>query len=410
MPALTPTRVASILIPAAGLGLALIGQASVTGDYAAHGTVAGDNAGPAILALSHLHLAAAAQHQPLMGLTSLLLRAPVQRLAELVGASGTGAYRLGVIVCLLPTCLLAGWLIARARGSHRQLLAAAVAALAMLAGPATRAAIALGHPEEILAATLATAAVIAARRERLTAASLLCGAAVATKPWAVLALPCVLLALPDRRWAGLWRSAAVGLPLLGALPVLNSAAFSRAAHAVGDTRSTNPLSLWWPLGGRFPVSTPTTVHLLPLGLDRSIAGTLAVVALAGAAAALLAARLGRRGSAVQPLALLALLGVSRCLADPAPLQYYAVAAIVPIAAWEALEADRLPIVTALSWAGIAVLFSGGWLDRVGPAGGDAAMLAAAAVLWFVLVRGAAQLPSLATRLRRPRPSAVVIAR
>jgi hypothetical protein len=179
---------------------------------------------------------------------------------------------------------------------------------------------------------------------------------------------------------------------------------------VGDTRSTNPLSLWWPLGRRFPVSTPTTVHLLPFGLDRSLAGTLAVVVLAGAAAAFLAARVGVRGSAVRPLALLALAGVSRCLADPAPLQYYAVAAIIPIAAWEALEADRLPLATALSWLGIAVLFSGSWLDHVGPAGGDAAMLAAGAVLWLVLARAVAKKPKLAAGVRSARSTAVVVAR
>ncbi len=53
------------------------------------GQVNGDNAGPALNALAHGHLAAMVRSQPLMGLTSILLRAPMVALADALARQST---------------------------------------------------------------------------------------------------------------------------------------------------------------------------------------------------------------------------------------------------------------------------------------------------------------------------------
>ena len=176
----------------AGAGAAavvLITRSSSMGDYRIAGPVAGDNPGPAITALAHLHLGALASNQPLMGLTSILLRAPLVALTSLLGGGDVLAYRLGAIACLVPAGLLAGWLVARRGATSRERLAGAFGAILVLASPAAVQAIQLGHPEEVLAIALATAAVLAAVRGRATPAAILLGLAVGTKQWALLAAP-----------------------------------------------------------------------------------------------------------------------------------------------------------------------------------------------------------------------------
>ena len=74
------------------------------------------------------------------------------------------------------------------------------------------------------------------------------------------------------------------------------------------------------------------------------------LAIALAVAGLLAERGRRRGRQLDPLALLALLGLIRCAVDPLPLEYNLVATLVPLAAWEVVERGRIPLVTA----GVAV--------------------------------------------------------
>jgi hypothetical protein len=72
-----------------------------TGDYAPHAPVCGDNAGPGLQALAHGNLAGFVHLQPLMGLTSLLLRVP----AVALGSSDLARYRFGSLACLLACAL-----------------------------------------------------------------------------------------------------------------------------------------------------------------------------------------------------------------------------------------------------------------------------------------------------------------
>jgi hypothetical protein len=352
------------------LALAIVGaaaaaqltlSAATSGDYQVGRPVAGDNAGPAIDALIHGHVSTFVSHQPLMGLTSLVLRAPFAGAAALFGGGRQLAYGLGALACLLPLVALASWIAGRRGINSRQRLAGVIAAVIVLVGPATAEAVHIGHPEEVLAATLATGAVLAAIRGRTGWTWLLLGLAVGAKQWALLAAPCVLLALGERRVAAAVKAGALALALSATLPLADPAAFAQADSVVGGIGFTDPFSLWWPVGP--PLDIPAhaafapTAHTLPFGITRSFAAAFGL-AIAFGAIWLYWSRSGARTRRVDALALLALCGLLRCLTDPDPLQYNFVALLIPLAAWEAVELDRLPIVTALAMGAAALLARG----------------------------------------------------
>ncbi len=350
------TVAAGLLVAASALLLERTLSSSSSGDYAISAPVAGDNAGPAIDALIHGHLASASAHQPVMGLTSIILRLPAVALATVLGAPQSRLYAVGALACLLPLLLLATWMTAQRPAATGQPLAGAVAAAILLAGPATWEAVNSGHAEEVLAGALATGAVLAAIGAAENWSWVLLGLAAGTKQWALIALPCVLIALPARRLAVCAKACALALALSAALPLADPGAFAQASSSVGGVHFTNPLSLWWPLGSRLaPVHDTTlvpSVHELPLGLTRATAGALAMaVVLCG----LWMYGRHRRGRGIDALALLALVGLARAVTDPDPLQYYFLALLIPLAVWEAVRLGRLPVLTALACAWVAVL-------------------------------------------------------
>ena len=268
-------------------------------------------------------------------------------------------YRLGALVCMLPAAALATWVAVNARAAGVT-TAGLLAASVVLIGSPTVAALGWGHPEEVLAATLATCSLLAATRARPTAAGLLLGAAVGTKPWALIAVAPMLLALPDRRLRAAVAAAGAGL-VLAALPaLLDPAAYTRASRALGSTHLVTALSAWWPLGFR-PESIPAASPLagtLPLGLTKSVALPVGLL-LVGAPAVALAWAAGRRralihirGHAPDAFALLCLLALVRCLADPGPVEYYYVAAVIPLATWEATKLRRVPVAAMITLFGV----------------------------------------------------------
>jgi hypothetical protein len=343
-----PFRVRGAALTAAAVALwVVVHGITGMGDYQPAGQVSGDNPAPAIDALIHGHLTALVTQQPLMGLVSLVWRAPFSASAAWLGGGPHLAYQLGTLACLLPIFSAATWLAARAR-SRGQWAAAAAAILLIACGPLTVAAVALGHPEEVLTCLLAAGAVILAGQARPVGAGVLLGLAVGTKQWAVVAVPCVLLALSSRRVVAAALATAVAAPLVGLLPLLNPGAFSRANQWVQGLHVANPLSLWWLVAGRYPGGGDASTHLLPLSLTRGAAAVLAL-ALASAAILTYARRVLRRGALpqVDGLALLACLGLVRCVADPLPSTYYCVALVTPLALWEAGTRRRLPLLAAL---------------------------------------------------------------
>jgi hypothetical protein len=386
-------------------------RAHGTGDYELHGAIAGDNAAPAIDALAHGHLAAMVHMQPLMGLISLVWRAPFAGVATWLGGGERLVYGIGCAVCLLPTAALVGWLVRRA-ASTTELAAVLGAAALIVAGPATLHAMRIGHPEEVLVTVLATGAVICAAADRRGWAAVLLGLAIGTKQWALLAAPCVLLALPDARSAVAAKAALVALPAAGLLPLASPAAFARADGFIGSMTFVNPFSIWWLTGPRAPDAPPhTSPHQLPFGLTRSEA---AVTALLLALALIwLYGRRVRAGQArrVDGLALLALLGLVRCVTDPDPLTYNFVAVVIPLAVWETASLKRLPIATALTCGVLALLptgpvafYAGSTLFLPAPILNVLWIAAAIALAVYLTRRAFDPRPVVGARLEVPRPT------
>jgi hypothetical protein len=305
----------------------------------------------------HGDVAGYASRQPAIGLTSLLLRLPFAGLARLFGGNGLVVYQVGALALLLPLGFLAAWLVAGRTVPDRARLGGAIAALLLLGSPVLRQSLTSGHPEDALAAVLATASVIVATRGHVRWAAVLVGLAAGAKPWALIALPPVMIALPrQRRVETAVIAGALAFLLCASIPMLNPAAFGRALHGEGTTNLVNPFSLWWPLGSsiHLPSGAPAPARLLPLGLSRAQSSVLALaVTLPVLAFAYVRAR--RRGTACDPLALLALLAVVRCLCDSTHLEYYYLSILIPLAAWEVVAIGRLPWLTALGTVAIGLI-------------------------------------------------------
>jgi hypothetical protein len=398
-----------LIVLVAWAALVALALSTVTGgDYIAAGPVSGDNPGPAIAALAHGDLAGLVARQPAMGLTSIVLRAPFAAAAPAFGGGNLMIYRLGAFACLLVLGAFAIWLAARPAPPGVGRLTGALAGAAILLSPITLACFHAGHPEEILAAALATGAMIAALHGRPGWAAVMLGLAVGTKEWALIAALPVLIALPERRWRSAAVAGAVGLLLTASLPLADPAAFARASNWVGGLRDVNPSSLWWALSKPIAMLPGgfTDARILPLGLTRSTA-SMVDLAIVGLGAAVIWARTRRHRRTCDALALLALLGLVRCAGDPVTLGYYYVALLVPLAAWEAVGLGRAPLVTVLTTAGVAFVH-GHWLDGA-PVARNLASIAFTLIVGGYLIHasfGVEASPHSAGRLAawRPRPA------
>lgn len=348
---------------ACGLVTYLSLSSPTTGDYLIGAPVAADNAAPAVAALSHGNVAGFLALQPLMGLLSLLPRAVLTAFTRALGGGPDTVYHVGAVACMLPTGLLAARLaVPPFRGSGARALArlstgGLVAAGALLINPPILNALRFGHPEEVLAATLAAASLLAAYRGRPVLTGVLLGAAIGTKDWAFIAALPVLIALPEGRRRMALIGGAVALVLIAPAPLLDPAAFARASHTLGATRLVNALSAWWPLSSHTAAQAGTApARILPAHLTKGVAlplGLALAVALSLAGAVWRPSlRLRARGRSIDAFALLCLLAVIRCVADTGPVEYYYVALVVPLAVWESAVLRRLPLVTLLAVAAV----------------------------------------------------------
>jgi hypothetical protein len=341
------SRIAQLGI--AGAAAFVAGWTSMTapsGDYARLGLANPNNAAPFIDAVLRGDLAGAVHDQPVMGLTSLVVRLPFAGLGRLIDGRLL-EYRLGALVCALALAVIAVAL--AVTGLRRGLWVGAISAAALLLFNLNlTGAISAGHPEELLGAGLATAAVAAAATRRPTAAGILLGAAVGTKPWALLAAVPVLLASVDIRRT-IVAAAAAGAIALAPLPALSPGRFVEVNQALGATRRVYGQSAWSLVAVRIHRIVQLgsgehrriSVALLPGGLNRGRAG-LVVLPLAAGLGLLLKHR--RPLALPHALALLAFLLLARTMLDPANLRYYAIPFLTAMAVWEGLHWNRLPLV------------------------------------------------------------------
>src|SRR5581483_5966344 len=168
---------------------------------------------------------------------------------HLFGAGSLASYRLGAIPCLIAAGLLGVVLLRTFAPASRRGPASLVVVLAV-ASPAATSAVELGHPEEVLCAALSVLAVVAAMRSRVVATAVLLGLALATKQWAVIAVPPAVLAFaPRHRWRV--AAGAVGLAALLTLPqvLADPGGFASVSqHAATATNDTFVQSWWFLVG------------------------------------------------------------------------------------------------------------------------------------------------------------------
>ncbi|CAB4922760.1 unannotated protein [freshwater metagenome] len=328
-------------------------SSTATGDYTVE-------LQPAVEALLQGDVGEFLARAPIYG-PSVLPRAPFLFTANAAGAGTIGVYLAGVFACLLVVALLAWVVDARLCALGREPLVRAAVVIAVLLAPWLLRAGALGHPEEAMTGALCAIAVLAALDGRVTWAGLALGAAVAFKPWALLAAGPVLCAARNGRARLLvW---ALGVCVVLELPFLlerPGGARSTAEAAAKTPNIFHPHQLFWLLhehvtsartgatGDRGPQLLRDWAH--PLIVATGIPATLAF-----------AWRLRARAvSRVDALALLAFLLLLRSVLDPWNTIYYAIPAVLALAIWEGLTKEGLP------WR--ALLVSGlGYLSfRVAP--------------------------------------------
>lgn len=399
------------------LGLALATLVGVLGlpDFAF--TDYDTEALPAATALAEGRLGLFLELAPAYG-GSFVLRAPFGWAANLLGGGELALFRAYALPALLAALALGGVLFVRLRDRHPR---AAVAALVLaVAHPLTFGALQFGHPEELLGAVLCCGAVLAAAAGRPRLAGLLLGAAVANKPWALIAGVPVLALLATWRLRGI--AAAVGAVVVVAvlLPFLltGGRAVSEArALATASGALFHPWQLFWFLGDPATAlaSAPPGARGAPRWIDR---WSHPMVAASGLGLGLLWAATrnriagGRREDAALVLALALL---TRCLLDTWNVSYYAVPFVLVLLTWECGLLRRPPILSSV--VAVAMMVSFNALKGASPDVSALAYLAWALPLWCWLAAKLAaplavgrcerrarslveqQLPSLTARLR-----------
>jgi len=324
------------------------------------------DAGPALTAIAHGSLSGFFSHQPAMGAVALYTRVPFVLLGAAFHDSRLGLYRWGALPCLLAVALLATWLarVAARRGTGHagQVLIVAICLL----NPLVSDALYWGHPEELLAASLAVGALLAASEGRLTSAAVLTGLAVATKQWALLVVCPVLLTCERRRLRrALAMSATAGAATLPML-VANLGAFRHTLLYISKPQPFTSVFDWlYPLApsGRVSAALPFgdlrtyTGHTLP-----QWAGVVShplIIALGVIVPLAVWLRCGRRLATPELFLSAALVFLLRCTLDPGSARYYHLPLLMALVAFDTTTGAALPVAGLAACAGAFAI-----LDRL----------------------------------------------
>ncbi len=281
---------------------------------------------------------------------SLLLQAPASLLGGAI-AGLDGAYRFGSLFCIGALCALALCLARLQRADGRRLPARLLAIAVVVANPAASWALKEGHPEEILAAAMCVGGMLLLLRGRVSAAAILLGLAVATKQWALLALPLAFVAAAGERLRFSILAGASAALLAAPMALANAGrviATNRGLSASPDI--FHPQQIWWalhlyymrPLGG----PTSTIFGPSPVAFVAGYSHPLIVLC-----AVLLALAYWSRRRRVEPsdaLLMLALVLLVRCMLDPWNVIYYQFPFLLCLAAWEIATRRRAPLLALLA--------------------------------------------------------------
>ncbi len=358
------------------VGLVLLGAvvaitltAPVGADYPGPPCATCDYAGPPIEALVHGHVGTFFHTQPMMGSFSLLLRAPFAAASYLAGHTLRSEYRLGALACLLVLGLLAWALTGVMERQGKGLFSQLVVAALCVAGPMTFKSLSWGHPEELLAGALCVLAVLLAWQRRSTAAGVVLGLSLATRPWALLVVLVVLAVAQERRLRLVLVAAATAAILLGPMLVGDPSRFWHMAQADGIASNTvTPPDIWWQYGREAGIlitphgeGTMFTVPAWVWAVARPLVLGLGVLLAGGywrSRRSLAGSRHGltmSAGDLSTALHLVALVLLVRCMFDPNDYSYYHAPFLIALSAAGAVGSGRLPYAAIVSAAALWIL-------------------------------------------------------
>ena len=397
-------RIGDNAVPLAAAAVAVWFLARL-GLYAWAQTDYDNEARPALDALIGGHLARFAQLAPVYG-GSLIIRAPFALIKKLWHGGQLSVFRAAAAPCLIASATLGVWLVDQMRRAGRSAAARALVLVLCVANPITLSALQIGHPEELLGGVLCVAAVIAAARDRPLLAGALLGLAVANKEWALVAVAPVVLALPRHRLRGLLTAGGVTAIVLS--PLLLSNHFAAEVHGAATQPVTvfNPSQVWWFFGHDVHVLHDAAGHVVPGHATDHATGPSWVTSISHPLIlavtiplTLLCVWLRRRGNArpaEEPLLLLVLFLLLRCMLDPWDFTYYALPFLLAMVAWEALGSDGLPVRSLIATGSAWFVFQ--WtLTRVTP-DQQSVLFLAFAVPTLLAILQALYAPGLARRI------------
>jgi hypothetical protein len=225
--------------------------------------------------------------------------------------------------------------------------------------------------------------VLAARTRRPWWAAIALGLAIAAKPWALLAIGPVLVALHAHRLRSLVVAGVVAAAVLSPLAIGAGTAYTAAT--VGATQTGpifQPWQAWWWLGhADRPVrgldgQLKPGYRSAPRWINR-ISHPLIIVL--SAPLTLLWARRRRRGRPGDELLLLAFILQVRCLLDPWNHIYYMLGALFALVVWETRWERRPPLLGLMTSAA-----AWGWFESL-PGRISPDLLAATYMAWALPV-------------------------
>jgi hypothetical protein len=210
-----------------------------------------------------------------------------------------------------------------------------------------------GHPEELLGAALCAGGVLAAGRGRSLLAAAQLGSAIATKQWALLAVPVAVVAAPRGRVR--LPIATAGVAGLFTLPMLlaDPSRFWLAQKSVGiattfqHTVMTSNVWFLFAHGSTAPTVTPhgievTTQYSLSPWLGHLTHPLVGVYA-----------HRRRRAAPVEALQLLALVFLVRCVFDPLTYSYHHAPFLIALTVYEGLR-RRVPVLSGFAVAAVLI--------------------------------------------------------
>jgi hypothetical protein len=201
---------------------------------------------PAYAALGHGHLLGFLRLAPPYA-GSLVARAPFTLIPRIWGGASRATYVASAAPCMIAAAAFCTWLAAQPRRRGGIGWASRVFPIFLcVLNPIVLIGLFGGHPEEVLGAVLCVTAVVLASKGKMGWAAALTAVAVVNKPWALVAVPVVVVALPpDRRRTALVMIGATGAVLLP-LVAVRSGGFSAVAIGTAIGRTFNaPQLLWW---------------------------------------------------------------------------------------------------------------------------------------------------------------------